>query len=480
MEKMFVHIASKSSFSTELQTKYVNSIVFIKDSGEIFTHGKFYGLSSEWQNRITTAESDIDALQAAVEALQAINAFTTISDGTHTASATSTAKTIKFNAGGKASVSVGTDGVTISASGTTLAEGTDNGETSVDGTSKSIVKGLKTAAYHPVEDFYSAADGAAAAAAAEAAKDLANKKVASVAATTGSAIEVTGTATAPTVGLKLDKASGNVTLSQSAAGLKASVSIPAATVTGVATGDKVLGLSGTKLSSTLNLKYDSTGKKIQLLGINDAKIAEVDASDFIKDGMVSNVSFDSTTKVLTITFNTDSGKEAIPVNLSSLVDTYTAGNGIAIAKNVVSIKVDPTSEKGFLSVGTAGVKLSGVQTAIDTAKDAVVGNDTDTKDLATVYGVKAYAKDYANSLASNYATAAQGKKADTALQSIAKGTDSSPYVTTVVETKTNNSQTVATSVHVQAISSASSKAKGLAEASDVKTYVDALFAWEEL
>lgn len=471
---MFVHIASKASFTTDLQAQYTNSIVFIKDSGEIFTHGKFYGLSSEWQEKITTAESEIDALQEAVKALQAINAFTTISDGTNTASATSTAKTIKFNAGGKASVSVGVNGVTISASGTTLAEGTANGETSVDGTSKSIVKGLKTAAYHSEDDFYSATDGAAAAAAAEAAKKAAESKVASVTATTGSAIEVTGTATAPTVGLKLDKASGNVTLSQSAAGLKASVQIPAATVTGVATGDKVLGLNGTLLSSTLNLKYNSTTKKIQLLGIKNAVIAEVDASDFIKDGMVNTVSFDPKSKALTITFNTDSGKETITVDLSSLVDTYTAGNGIAIDKNAVSIKVDPTSEK-FLSVDTAGVKISGVQSAIDAAKDAVVGEDTDTATSNTVHGAKAYAA----SLASNYATAAQGKKADSALQSITKGTDGS-YVTTTVGAKSNNSQTIATSVTVQDISSASSTAKGLAEANDVKTYVDDLFAWEEL
>ena len=474
MEKMFIHIAKRESFSTELQTKYMNSIVFIKDSGEIFTHGKFYGLSIGWQNRIISAENEIDALQTAVQALKEINPFTAISDGTHTAEATPTATTIKFKASGKASVSVGNDGVTISASGTTLTEGTANGQTSVDGTSKSIVKGLNTAAYHPEDYFYTAEQGARVAEAAQAAKDAAESKVASVTATADSAIKVTGTAKDPTVGLKLDM-SGNVELTQSANGLKGSVVIPAATVIGVAEGDKVLGLSEKKLSSTLNLKYDSTAKKIQLLGINNAVIAEIDATDFIKDGMVDNVQFDPTSKVLTITFNTISGKEAIPVNLSSLVDTYTAGNGIAIAGNVISVKRDTNSE-GFLSVGTAGVKLSGVQAAINTAKNAVIGYDADTATSKTIYG----AKKYADSLAKNYATAVQGGKADSALQSITKGTDSSSYVTTMVGAKSNNTQSIATKVTVQAISTASSTAKGLAEASDVKTYVDALFDWVEL
>ena len=58
----------------------------------------------------------------------------------------------------------------------------------------------------------------------------------------------------------------------------------------------------------------------------------------------------------------------LPVN--ELVDVYTAGNGIDISNaNVVSAVVDNTSES-FLTVGANGLKLSGVQTAIDNGRDA--------------------------------------------------------------------------------------------------------------
>ena len=57
----------------------------------------------------------------------------------------------------------------------------------------------------------------------------------------------------------------------------------------------------------------------------------------------------------------------IPVN--ELVDVYTSGNGVDITDaNVVSVKLDAASES-FLTVGVDGVKLSGVQTAINGAVD---------------------------------------------------------------------------------------------------------------
>jgi hypothetical protein len=75
------------------------------------------------------------------------------------------------------------------------------------------------------------------------------------------------------------------------------------------------------------------------------------------------------------------------------------------------------------------------------------------------------------SKATDFASAAQGAKADSALQSIAKGTDGS-YVTTSVSAKENNSQSVGVAVTIQGVATAGSNAMGLAEASDVKAYVD--------
>lgn len=139
------------------------------------------------------------------------------------------------------------------------------------------------------------------------------------------------------------------------------VVVPAATVTGVKSGDKVLALANKELSTTLGLTYDSATKKINLTGIGSAVIASVDATDFIKDGMVEGVSFDPETKNLTITFNTESGKEDIEVDLSDLVDTYTAGTGITITGN--SIAVNTSTIATVASVN--GVKAK-AETAVQT------------------------------------------------------------------------------------------------------------------
>ena len=202
-------------------------------------------------------------------------------------------------------------------------------------------------------------------------KELAFKPdvVQSVTATANKGIEIGGTTTKPTVGLKIDN-SGNVNLSTSANGLKADIGATPEGITSLlAEDDKVLDAARLAsgrygISSTLGLTYDSGTKKINLTGKSNAVIATIDATDFIKDGMVQNVELEGNN--LIFTFNTDAGTEEITVDLSKFIDVYTQGNGIAISGKAISAKVDTASEK-YLTVGAAGIKLSGIDAAIEAA-----------------------------------------------------------------------------------------------------------------
>lgn len=160
-----------------------------------------------------------------------------------------------------------------------------------------------------------------------------NSVVNSVAATANKGIEIAGTATVPTIGIKLDTGGSNVSLSTGANGLKASYEDFA---TGIDATDQVLTANATKLKANLDLQYDSGTKQIKLLGKSDAVIATIDATDFIKDGMVQNVELSGNN--LVITFNTDAGTEAISVDLSKFLDVYTNGNGISISGKSIAVK----------------------------------------------------------------------------------------------------------------------------------------------
>lgn len=55
------------------------------------------------------------------------------------------------------------------------------------------------------------------------------------------------------------------------------------------TAEKILSLDANgAIQSTLKLSYDSNTKKIELTGLNNAVISEIDATDFIKDGVLSS------------------------------------------------------------------------------------------------------------------------------------------------------------------------------------------------
>lgn len=190
-------------------------------------------------------------------------------------------------------------------------------------------------------------------------------KVSAVRPTANKGIEIEGSATTPTVGIKLDPTQGNVTLSLGANGLKAEDTTALRDVTG----QNFIKKNGTNVEGHLNLTYNTKTKKINLEGFDSSIIASIDATAFIKDGMINTVelvtdpeSHDPGT-YLVITFNTDAGKDAIYLDVSSLIDVYEGHNGIKVTGKHIHLIIDPTSEP-YLSLSDNGIKLEGINSKI--------------------------------------------------------------------------------------------------------------------
>lgn len=147
-------------------------------------------------------------------------------------------------------------------------------------------------------------------------------------------------------------------------------------------------------------------------------------------------------------------------------NTSSAGSTVEEALEDLYTKV---SQAAASSVQSFGGQTGAI--TVDTANttNGQVKFSMSSKQLkGTVNGLKSAA--YTESSA--YATSAQGTKADTAIQ-IVNGTDSN-YIAT-----SKSGTTVTVTSMLQAVASASSSAKGLAEASDVKAYADSLMTWVE-
>ena len=125
-----------------------------------------------------------------------------------------------------------------------------------------------------------------------------------------------------------------------------------------------------------HLEYDSASKEIKLVVGANTESMTIDATPFIKDGMLSDVEYDDEKKELVFSWNTDAGITVDRVPVSGLVDVYTAGNGIALNASAFSVKLDNDGE-AFLTVGANGLKLAGVQEAINAVKNEINKNLTD-------------------------------------------------------------------------------------------------------
>lgn len=216
------------------------------------------------------------------------------------------------------------------------------------------------------------------------------KKVSSVAAADNS-IEVGGTTTAPTVGVKISESKPGI-LKLEADGLSA-VAPTVTPYTGkeaVTVEDHKIALKINAIDKVLSQSSDGLLSQIRLIKIGSPaagmasqyKLVGKDGStalgvtiDIAKDQMLTSGEFiasateedktvDDSVIVgdpyikLVVSLKDDSTK-AIYIPTKKLVDIYTAGNGINVVGNAISIKLDPSSEK-YVTVGTNGLKISGI------------------------------------------------------------------------------------------------------------------------
>lgn len=124
------------------------------------------------------------------------------------------------------------------------------------------------------------------------------------------------------------------------------------------------------------VKKDNLTYELQV-GDKIAGTINIPADQFLK-----SVEYSAEDKSLTFVFNTSEGEQTSVVDLSSLVDTYVAGNGIELIENGFSIKLDPSSES-YLSVSEAGIKVEGINEIKKNVQEVAANLVTVNENLAS-------------------------------------------------------------------------------------------------
>ena len=181
-------------------------------------------------------------------------------------------------------------------------------------------------------------------------------------------------------------------------------------VLGIAANDKILTLGADKLiSAAVSMSYDEENKAIKLYGKDNTELGSVDATPFIKDGMLDDVEYNPDNNTLTFTWNTEAGPKTDEVVLSDIIEAYTAGAGLELAGNEFAVKIATDSE-GFLTADANGIKVSGIQDAIDAAKGEAATDAQSKADAAKQAAIDDAATKYATTGAlSELETAIDGR-----------------------------------------------------------------------
>lgn len=100
-----------------------------------------------------------------------------------------------------------------------------------------------------------------------------------------------------------------------------------------------------------------------------------------KDQFLKEASYNTGSKSLVFVFVTSEGETTTSVDISDLVDTYTAGDGLTLADNKFSIRKATLSE-GYLTVTPDGISINGIDAAIATLNDTINAKSSEAQQNA--------------------------------------------------------------------------------------------------
>lgn len=132
-------------------------------------------------------------------------------------------------------------------------------------------------------------------------------------------------------------------------------------------------LSG--LVASLSIDYDKDACKINLT-YGGGQLAEIDATDFIKDGMLSSARWLSDERVIELAFNTDGGEDVLSVNLFDIFESLETDISELKTKTdnmsaAVALSVDTMSSHIAVSVDTLRTDIDAMSAQVALSVDEI-------------------------------------------------------------------------------------------------------------
>ena len=121
---------------------------------------------------------------------------------------------------------------------------------------------------------------------------------------------------------------------------------------------------------SVTVERDSDNELLYRIVVDGVPVGSINIP---KDQFLKDASYNSSTKDIELVCETTEGERTLRINVADLVDTYTAGNGLTLANNQFSVRLNNESEP-YLTVGENGIKLSGI--------DAALANKADKSEIA--------------------------------------------------------------------------------------------------